>query len=144
MQKITTYTDGGARGNPGPAAIGAVIQYDNQEKCYSHFLGQTTNNEAEYQGLIFALKKIKALLGKKKIKKAKVQCFSDSELMVKQLNHQYKIEEENLQKLFIKIWNLTLDCNQIEFIYIPRERNRVADKLVNEELDKQENQKQLF
>lgn len=144
MQKIVIYTDGGARGNPGPAAIGAVIQYDHQEKHYSHFLGKTTNNEAEYQGLIFALKKAKALLGKEKVKRASLECFLDSELVVKQLNHEYKIEEENLQKLFIQIWNLMLDFGAVKFTHIRREQNKIADRLVNEELDRQERQRQLI
>lgn len=144
MQQIIIYTDGGARGNPGPAAIGAVIQYDHQEKHYSHFLGKTTNNEAEYQAVILALKKAKALFGKEKVKRAALECFSDSELVVRQLNHEYKIEEENLQKLFIQIWNLTLDFGEIKFTHIRREKNKIADRLVNEELDRQEKQRQLI
>ena len=144
MFKITIYTDGGARGNPGPAAIGVVIQYADQEKHYSQYLGRATNNEAEYQALIFALKKTKALCGKEKTKRIEISCFLDSELIVRQLNHEYKIEEEKLQKLFIQIWNLMLDFNKVKFNYIGREKNKIADRLVNEELDRQEKQRQLL
>lgn len=147
--KIIIYTDGGARGNPGPAAIGivfylsseALAKGDNDKgqiiKEYSEYLGKTTNNEAEYQAVIFALKKAKLLFGKGKIKQIEVECRLDSELVIKQLNHQYKIEEENLQLLFIKIWNLLVDFGKVSFIYVPREKNKEADRLVNQALDSQ-------
>lgn len=144
MEKITIFTDGGARGNPGPAGIGAVIKYAREEKHYGQYLGEKTNNEAEYEALIFALKKCKSLLGKEKVKKAELECFLDSELVVKQLNHQYKIEEPHLQKLFIQVWNLMLNFGQIKFSHIRREQNKIADSLVNEALDNKENQKQLL
>ena len=74
MGKIVIYTDGGSRGNPGPSAIGAVIG----DKEYSEYIGNATNNEAEYKAVIFALKKAKALLGKKAIKEVEVEIKSDS------------------------------------------------------------------
>ncbi len=142
--KVIIYTDGGARGNPGPAAIGAVINIEGANKTYGEYIGKATNNEAEYQALIFALKKTKSLLGKLKAKQAEVHCFLDSELVVKQLNHEYKIENENMQKLFITIWNLTLDFKSVVFSHIPRHQNKKADSLVNEALDKELSQKSLF
>ncbi len=142
--EIKIYTDGGARGNPGPAALGAVICLPSGEmKKYSQYLGKTTNNEAEYQALLFALKKIKSLLGKKNAKQAKIDCFLDSELVVKQLNHCYKIENEKLQPFFLAIWNLMLDFQKVNFIHIPREKNKEADKLVNQALDKELTQGRL-
>ncbi|MEA2064851.1 MAG: ribonuclease HI family protein [Patescibacteria group bacterium] len=136
MRKITIYTDGGARGNPGPAGIGAVIQGDGLNKSYGEYIGKATNNEAEYQALIFALKKAKSLIGKQNAKQAELECFLDSELIVKQLNHQYKIENERMQKFFIQVWNLMLDFSKIVFIHIPRERNKEADAMVNQAIDK--------
>ena len=135
--KIFINTDGGSRGNPGPAALGVVFSNERGEvlKKYSQALGQATNNEAEYQALIFALKKAKALFGKEKIKQMEIAARLDSELIVKQLNHEYKIEEKNLQPLFLKVWNLLIDFGPVKFIAIPREQNKEADKLVNQALD---------
>jgi len=141
--KIVIYTDGGSRGNPGPAAIGVIICNEKGEpiKKYNENIGQATNNEAEYQAIIFALKKIKALFGKKKVKSMEIEVRTDSELISQQLNHQYKIEEKNLQHLFLKVWNLMLDFGKVNFKYISREENKEADKLVNEALDSQKRAK---
>jgi len=133
MNKIIIYTDGGARNNPGPAAIGAIIG----EKEYSKFLGSATNNEAEYQAVVFALKKIKQLIGKEKSEKTEVEIRSDSELLVNQLNGKYKIKEKDLIPFFIEIWNLKQDFGSVKFLQIPREENKKADWLVNRELDNQ-------
>lgn len=144
MEKIIIYTDGGSRGNPGPSAIGIVICNDKNEilKKYSEFLGLNfTNNEAEYQAVIFALKKIKALFGKKTVKSLNIEINSDSELLVKQLQNKYKILDSKIQKLFIKVWNEKIDFNKVEFIQIPRQENKEADQLVNIALD---SQKKLF
>ncbi len=133
--QVEIYTDGGSRGNPGPAAIGVVIQVGNKKKKYGECIGDKTNNEAEYQALVFALKKAKQLIGKKKAKESQAVCYSDSELMVKQLNHQYKLKEKKIQKAFIKIWNLSLDYKRVEFKHVRRELNKEADALVNQALD---------
>lgn len=140
--KFIIYTDGGSRGNPGPAGVGVVICDEKGApiKKYGQALGQATNNEAEYQAVIFALKKIKALYGKEKMSQSQIEMRLDSELVVKQLNHEYKIEEPKIQQLFLQVWNLMLDFGKIKFIAIPREKNREADRLVNQALDaKQEN-----
>lgn len=138
MDKLKVYIDGGARGNPGPAAIGVII-YDknnNPLKKYSQFLGENlTNNEAEYLAAIFAFKKIKLLYGKKRIKDLDLEIKSDSELLVKQIEGKYKILEQRIQKLFIEIWNLKIDFKSVKFVLIPRSENKEADKLVNEALD---------
>ena len=130
MKKILIYTDGGSRGNPGPAAIGVIIG----DKTYSESIGVATNNEAEYQAVIFALKKAKALFGKKIVKNAEVEIRSDSELLIRQLNGEYKILEPKIQPLFLKVWNLKIDFAKVKFTLIPREKNKNADKLVNEAL----------
>jgi len=143
MSKIIIYADGGARNNPGPAAIGIVIKETRDkgqgEKEYSKFLGQATNNEAEYQAVIFALKKVKQLIGKGKSKGAEIEIKSDSELLINQLNGRYKIKEKNLVPFFIEIWNLKQDFGEVKFVQVPREENKRADLLVNKELDAQNN-----
>jgi len=137
--KIIIYTDGGARDNPGPAAIGVVVTQNGQTlKKYSDFIGRATNNQAEYEAVVFALKKVKLLFGKKKAKAMEIEIRLDSELVAKQLNHQYKIKEEDLQPLFLKVWNLILDFEQVNLKYIPRQQNKEADRLVNQALDNQE------
>lgn len=149
--KIIAFIDGGSRGNPGPAALGVVIteQYGiNAElygtkaeqrgaKEYSKFLGNATNNEAEYQAAIFAFKKIKQLIGGEKAEKTLVEIKSDSELLVNQINAKYKIKEKNLIPFFIEIWNLKQDFAEVKFTHIAREGNTRADSLVNRELNSQ-------
>lgn len=150
QQKLIIYTDGGARGNPGPAAIGIVIQEtrskkpalaktsaDKQEtsKKYSEQIGDATNNVAEYKAVIFALKKAKALLGADKAKETELEIRSDSELLVSQVRGEYKIKDKELQPLFIDVWNKMQNFKRVNFVLISREENREADKLVNRALD---------
>jgi len=144
--KLIIYTDGGARGNPGPAASGVVVCDEKGAIIHKYFeyLGETTNNVAEYSAIVFALKKLKALYGKDKTKKMEIEVRSDSELIVRQLNHQYKIENADLQPLFLKIWNMMVEFGPIKFIHIPREENKQADALVNECLDGQIGTRPLF
>lgn len=144
QEKIIVYTDGGARGNPGPAAIGVVIKdgAGRTIKSYGESIGDATNNEAEYRAVMFALKKIKALFGKEKVKKMVIEVNMDSELVMRQLNGQYKIEEEKLFPFFINIWNLKMDFEKIVFQHVLREKNKEADRMVNEALDS--DQKSLF
>lgn len=139
-EKIIIYTDGGSRGNPGPAAFGVVFADSNGKmlKRYGKTLGVRTNNEAEYEAVVFAMQKAKALFGGEKIKKLDFEIRMDSELVVSQLNGEYKIENEKLQPLFMKIWNLNIDFGSIAFVHVPREKNREADRLVNEALDKEQ------
>lgn len=135
--KLIIYTDGGSRGNPGQAGIGVVFCNEKKQilKEYGERIGVATNNEAEYQAVVFALQKARQLFGKEKVKQANIYFYLDSELVVKQLNHQYKIEEGKLQPLFMKIWNLLTDFGEVKFTHIPREENKLADKLVNDALD---------
>ena len=146
MKKFIIYTDGGSRGNPGPSATGVVFCNSQEEilKRYSQCLGKATNNQAEYQAVIFSLKKFKAVFGKAVAQSAEIEIRSDSELLVNQLNGKYKILDEKIQPLFLEIWNLRIDFKKIEFTHIPRERNKEADKLVNEALDNEGNAQSLF
>ena len=137
--KITIHTDGGSRGNPGPAAIGVVVEGLMGKKEYGEYIGETTNNEAEYRAVIFALKKAKQLISSDKCSESMVEFFLDSELVVKQLNKEYKLKDKNIQNFFIEIWNLTFDFGGVSFRYIPREENREADRIVNQVLDREGN-----
>lgn len=135
--KLTLYTDGGARGNPGPAGCGVVV-YDSQNRIigeYTKFLERATNNQAEYEALVLGLQKAKGLKAKE------IDCYSDSQLIVEQLNQRYKIKNPELGSLFIKIWNLSQCFKKVSFRHIPREKNKLADKLVNQVID--ENTKRL-
>jgi len=146
MGKFIVYTDGGARGNPGPAALGYIIKNEKGDVLKEHgeYIGEKTNNEAEYKAAIFALKKIKSLWGKEKAKKTEVKMFADSELLVKQLTGQYKVENAKIQQFFLELWNLKVDFKKVSFTAIPREKNKEADRLVNEALDAKGHTKQLF
>ncbi|MFH1456978.1 MAG: ribonuclease HI family protein [Patescibacteria group bacterium] len=136
-EKIIIYTDGGSRGNPGLAGVGVVICNDKGQKIkeYSKDIGERTNNEAEYEAVIFALQKVKQLFGKEKTKNYEIEIKMDSELVARQLSGKYKIMEEKLFPLFIKIWNLKMDFGKINFAEIPREKNKDADRLANEAMD---------
>ncbi|MBI5079584.1 ribonuclease HI family protein [Candidatus Wolfebacteria bacterium] len=131
LNKILIFTDGGSRGNPGPSAIGVVFTDDNGRvlKEYSRHLGKATNNQAEYEAVVFALEKAKLL------KYKNIELRIDSELIGRQLLGKYKIKDPDLQPLFLKVWNLRIDFDNVDIKIIPREQNREADKLVNRELD---------
>ncbi|HAU07703.1 MAG: Ribonuclease H [Candidatus Yanofskybacteria bacterium GW2011_GWF1_44_227] len=140
MDKIIIHTDGGSRGNPGEAAIGVVIDGPlTGKKEYGEYLGRATNNQAEYQALIFALKKVKQLVGSDKCKDVTVECFLDSELIVKQMNGEYKIKDESIKEYFLEIWNLKIDFGKVTFRHVFREKNTEADRLVNRVLDREDN-----
>ena len=132
MRKLIIYTDGGSRGNPGPSGIGAVLLDENRGvvKELSKYIGQATNNQAEYQALIMALDEAK------KIGVKEVDVFMDSELIVKQMNREYKVKNKDLAPLFIKVYNLTLNFSKANFTHVRREHNKRADELVNLALDK--------
>jgi len=137
MNKIIIYTDGGSRGNPGPAAIGVLFcnQKNQVINKYSKCLGRTTNNVAEYEAVIFALQKFKALFGKKLAKSTEIELRSDSDLLIKQLSGKYKILDSKIQSLFLKVWNLKFDFKKVKFKFISRKKNKEADNLVNEALN---------
>lgn len=132
MKKIITFSDGGARGNPGPAGIGAVLYDSDNNKLaeVSKYLGETTNNQAEYRALIAALKKAIDLGAEE------VVSYLDSELVVKQLNREYKVRNAELAPLFLEIHNISLSFKKITFIHVMREKNKEADRLANEAMDR--------
>ena len=132
MNKLIIHTDGGARGNPGPAAIGAILATEDGEIVaeISRVIGRATNNQAEYQAVVAALDKASAL------KAQELHFYLDSELVVKQLNREYKVKNKELIPLFVSVYNKTLQFKKVKFTHIPREQNKAADALVNQALDK--------
>src|SRR3989344_391136 len=125
-KKLIIYTDGGARGNPGPAAIGVVI-FDESGKIlkkFGEYIGKTTNNQAEYTALITALSKAS------KLGVSEVRCFLDSELVVKQLSGQYRVKESGLRDRVGEVLRLSNQFKSISFKHVKREENRLADRLV--------------
>jgi ribonuclease HI len=136
---ITLHTDGGARGNPGPAGSGAVI-YDDTGKTIkeaSLYLGHKTNNYAEYSAVVLGLETIAKHFGKPQCKNLEVEVRMDSELVCKQLNGEYQLKEETLFPLFIKIHNLRVTTfPHITFVHVRREENSHADRLANEAMDR--------
>ena len=131
--KLTTFTDGGARGNPGPAAAGIVIKNDRGETvaAFGVWLGHQTNNYAEYTALLSALQKSKELGA------TEVDCLLDSELVVKQMRREYKVKEPTLQKLFVQVYNLAEQFKKVTYQHVRRENNKEADEEVNKILDQQ-------
>ncbi|MEI8060735.1 MAG: ribonuclease HI family protein [Candidatus Berkelbacteria bacterium] len=140
MDKIYINTDGGSRGNPGPAAVGVVF-FDADQKViheYKECIGHGTNNEAEYLAIIKALE----ILTKSKwfaennIVEKEVICRLDSQLVVEQINGNYKIKQDHLKLFIAQIRQMIAQMQlSISFIHIPREENKLVDKLVNKALD---------
>jgi ribonuclease HI len=128
---LVIYTDGGSRGNPGPAASGWTIG----GLPFGKYIGITTNNDAEYQAIVMSLHQAKSLLGQTKAKQTRVEVRMDSELACKQLNHEYRLKDPQIQKHFIEIWNSMLDFKEVKFVHVRREFNKEADAAVNKALD---------
>lgn len=130
----TIHTDGGARGNPGPAGAGIIIESEGKKIKLKKYLGTKTNNQAEYEALIFALEHI---LNDLKDEGAIITayCFLDSELVVNQLNGQYKVRNEGIKPLYESVCNLLKKFHEIHFKHILRKENQEADLLVNQAID---------
>lgn len=137
MEKIICYTDGGARGNPGPAGVGVYIT-DEAGKVIAQVkqaIGNSTNNFAEYNAVMLGLQTLKAKYGSK-AKKMQFELRLDSELVKKQLNGEYQIKEPGLVPMFIEIHNLRVSSfPNLTLTHVPRAQNKEADRLVNEALD---------
>ena len=130
-KSMLIWVDGAARGNPGPAAIGAVIK-DEQGATLARIsqrIGKTTNNQAEYRALIAALEKAVQLGARK------VSVYSDSELVVRQITGRYRVKKAELKPLFQKVTQLQSRLESFSISHIPREQNTEADRLANEALD---------
>lgn len=137
MKEIIVYTDGGSRGNPGPAAVGVYVTDDTGEVlCEAkQTIGNGTNNFAEYQAVAYALETLRKRFGKQ-TKEMQFTFRLDSELVKKQLNAEYQIKDPGLVPLFIEIHNLRVaHFPQLTWEHVPRADNKEADRLVNEALD---------
>lgn len=131
MKKIIIYCDGASRGNPGPAGAGAVLLGEDGSVIYelSKYLGETTNNQAEYQALILALEEAKNQDAKE------VDIFTDSELVVRQLKGSYRVKNGNIKPLFKLVLHKLQSFNKYSVEYLPREKNAHADNLANRAID---------
>ncbi|RJP46868.1 MAG: reverse transcriptase-like protein [Armatimonadetes bacterium] len=137
MKKYIIYTDGASRGNPGPAASAFVIM-DSESQILikrSVYLGETTNNVAEYMAVKEALKAIKEEFGS--LLPVQVIINSDSRLIVEQLSGRFKIKDEKMKRLYQEIKPLEIEVGAVFYNQIPREKNTVTDQLANNELDSQ-------
>jgi phosphoribosylglycinamide formyltransferase-1 len=130
-EKIIAYIDGGSRGNPGPAAAAFVLLDAEGKVLKSHafFLGRATNNFAEYTAIHKALDAAKSLAA------GRIIVYSDSELLVKQLNGQYKVKSDQIRPLFTKAVEMLCEFENWQVRHIAREKNKQADDLVNRALD---------
>ena len=129
--KLAIHTDGGARGNPGPAGIGFTIQTKDGTTLVEigEYIGEATNNVAEYQALIRALQEAKRLGA------TAVEAYADSELLVRQIKGEYRVRHQNLIPLYQEVIELTKELSDFSITYIPRTENVRADTLVNWALD---------
>lgn len=126
---LEIFTDGGSRGNPGPAGIGVVFRKDGETIAqFKEYIGETTNNQAEYRAVLLALKNLPSFPHKA------VDFYLDSQLVVCQINGTYKMKSEELRPLFNEIKDL-LFFENARFTHVPREKNKEADRLVNEAVD---------
>jgi ribonuclease HI len=129
--KALLYTDGGARGNPGPAAYGFVLEAEDGTvlAAEAEAIGDATNNVAEYSGLVAGLRRALEL------HVPELEVVSDSELMVKQMRGEYRVKNEALRALFLEASRLARELGAVEFRHVRRAHNELADRLVNEALD---------
>jgi len=136
VSKVIIYTDGGARGNPGPAGAGAVILDEKGVVVHevSDYLGTTTNNVAEYEALVRVLTAVREMFGEK-ISNMAIDIRMDSELIVRQMQGRYKIKSPLLKPRFLQVKKLLAGMPQASFTHVPREENTVADALVNKAID---------
>lgn len=134
IDKVITYTDGASRGNPGHAGIGALLLDETGQTLaeLSDYIGTTTNNEAEYRALLLALTRARAFT------QGTVQCFLDSELVVRQLNGQYAVKSEKMRELNAQVRNCARHFQSVTFSHVPREtpNQKIADRLANRGIDK--------
>jgi len=130
---LMVFSDGGARGNPGPAAIAFIIQSETGQTVTtnSRYVGVCTNNQAEYKALLAALETVAAL------KTETVTCHLDSELVVKQLSGEYRVKNKELKQLWQKVQEIKKQFSEAKFVNVPRSHRVIqkVDKLVNLTLD---------
>ncbi|MDP3975818.1 MAG: ribonuclease HI family protein [bacterium] len=128
---LLVFSDGGSRGNPGPAGCGAVIcdKKGKVLKKLKKYIGIATNNVAEYEGLLLGLKEAAKMKGEQ------ITCYADSLLVMEHMSGRWKVKHEGLKPLHKKATTLTKKFSKISFHHIPRERNTLADELANQAMD---------
>ncbi len=129
---LITYTDGGSRGNPGPAAFGYVIKTPEGEIVAGHgeYIGVTTNNQAEYKAILAAIRRARELGAET------LEMRMDSELAMKQLTGEYRVKDQGIASIFLLIHNEKLAFKKVTFTHVRRAYNKEADAKVNEALDR--------
>ncbi len=130
--RLTIYTDGAARGNPGPAGAGAHIQDEHGNTIAQdyRYLGEATNNVAEYQALLLGMERARELGA------ARIEMRADSQLVVRQLCGEYRVRNPVLQGLHARVLALASEFESVEYTHVPREQNREADRLANRAIDR--------
>lgn len=131
MKELTIYVDGASRGNPGRAGIGLAI-YDDKGKILkqmSEYIGQTTNNVAEYTSLIWGLQEALILQARR------LKIFTDSELIVRQLDGSYRVKDSTLRRLYRQVEHLRKGFDRVSIEHIDRNQNKEADRLANRAID---------
>lgn len=131
QDSLRIYVDAATRGNPGKAGVGLIV-LDSEDKVIkkmTEYIGQTTNNVAEYTGLIYALQEALIMRAKK------VTVFTDSELVVKQFSGEYMVKDENLKRLWKQVGHLSTGFEELNILFIKREENKRADKLANQAIE---------
>lgn len=138
IMKIILNTDGGSRGNPGPAGVGAILS-DGAGKVLREgykFVGVVTNNEAEYRGLLLGLELARKFIVEENIAGATLEVRMDSELVIKQLRGEYRVKDKNLAGLFGEVREIcSANFPNLEFVHVLREKNQRADELANRAMD---------
>ena len=129
--RLRLYSDGAARGNPGPAGAGAVLVEPSGQVVdrLGKFLGHQTNNYAEYQGLLLGLKRARELNVRE------VEVFADSELMIRQLGGRYQVKSPSLRPLYEEALKLLNEFERVKLVHVPREMNRAADEMSNKAIE---------
>lgn len=131
--KLTIYTDGASRGNPGPSSYGFTIQDEKGHFLYEEgkYIGEATNNVAEYTAVLQALKYVSDIKGHV----SGIELYADSKLVAEQLSGRFKVKAKHLKPIIERIKILAIELGGINYSYIPRSQNRLADSLANQALD---------
>ena len=130
--KLVMFADGGSRGNPGPAATGVVIKTSKGKILteYGEYIGETTNNQAEYQAVLSGIRRARELGAEE------LDVFLDSELIVKQMNGEYRVKNKELARIYLKVHNELIFLKKVRFTHVRREKNKQAYAQVNIALDR--------
>ena len=138
LRKVVIFSDGGSRNNPGPAAGGAVVFIEEKKRCLmaGNYYGKQTNNQAEYRALVDAVEIVEEYYRNIDLVEVELNIFLDSELMVKQLNGEYKVKNDGLKLLHDDLQNRLSKFGRTKISHVLRAQNKLADLIVNSVLDR--------